>query len=171
MLGNWTPRLRVVGLVVGSGVLAVLLLSPGHESRAETVKTRSVAGRSVDIAAEIMDIDLETASATLSGSVKVVSGGLELECPKLNLRYDERSFELSWAKAEGGIRARFEQTRARAPRAEFDLGRQLLVLSGGVELEREGGKIEARRAEVNLGDHRIRLVGVRGSLPVPGPPK
>ena len=101
------------------------------------------------------------------GDVVIVRGELTVSCKELELRYDETS-QVTWAKGVGGVVAKLRDIRAEAKEASLDLGRNLLVLEGGVRVaQARGARLEAKSATIDLATSKVSLKSVRGALPIP----
>jgi hypothetical protein len=64
------------------------------------------------------------------------------------------------------VTADLRGVHAEAPSVEFDLGRQVLDLSGGVRLTRGQGWLAADSARIDIATAKVSLVQVKGSIPV-----
>jgi lipopolysaccharide export system protein LptA len=122
-------------------------------------------GEALDVSADHFDIDVERGTATLQGNVVARVGDLEVRCPVVELSYDD-SPRVKWARARGGVTARFKGIDATASAAELDAKSRALTLSGGVRLSRGRGWITAQQATVDIATGKVSLQEVKGMIPV-----
>jgi lipopolysaccharide export system protein LptA len=121
----------------------------------------------VELSADLLEVDVNGQTAVLSGKVVLTKGSdLSLKCPKIEVRYDTSGPRVSWAKGSGGVTADVKGVRGEAPEFELDLGKQTLVLRGGVRLYRGQGWVAADGAEIDLATARVSMSNVKASLPV-----
>lgn len=150
-------RARLAGLLAFVAVLGTAPLAFSEQADEPAI----------DIRAEKLDLDASTRTAKLSGDVVIVRGELTVSCKELELRYDETS-QVTWAKGVGGVVAKLRDIRAEAKEASLDLGRNLLVLEGGVRVaQARGARLEAKSATIDLATSKVSLKSVRGALPIP----
>jgi lipopolysaccharide export system protein LptA len=128
-----------------------------------------IGGESLDVQAGKLDVDIEKGTATLEGDVSVVMGDLKVQCPKVEMRYDEAP-QVRWARGSGGVTASLNGITATASEVVVDTAQRVVRLAGGVRLTRGRGWVEAERASIDLGTHKVTLHDVKGSIPVE-PPK
>jgi lipopolysaccharide transport protein LptA len=119
----------------------------------------------VELAAEQLEVDVTAGTAVLTGHVSLVRGALRVECPRIDVRYDEAP-HVTWAKGSGGVSADIRGVHAEAPEVELDLTRHTLELRGGVRLTRGQGWLNAERATIEITTAKVTLKDVKGSLPV-----
>jgi lipopolysaccharide export system protein LptA len=119
----------------------------------------------ISLQAERLDIDIIAGEATLTGKVTLSRGDLIVNCPRVDLRFDHAP-HVTWARGSGGVTADLRGVHAEAPSVEFDLGRQVLDLSGGVKLTRGQGWLAADSARIDIATAKVSLVQVKGSIPV-----
>lgn len=121
----------------------------------------------VELSAELLEVDVNAQSATLSGKVVLTKGSdLSLRCPKIEVRYEASGPRVAWAKGSGGVTADVKGVRGEAPEFELDLAKQKLSLRGGVRLYRGQGWVAADGAEIDLASARVSMSNVKASLPV-----
>jgi lipopolysaccharide export system protein LptA len=94
-----------------------------------------------------------------------VRGALKVDCPRIDVRYDEAP-RVTWAKGSGGVTADIRGVHAEAPEVELDLARHILELRGGVRLTRGQGWLNADKATIEISSAKVTLKDVKGSLPV-----
>jgi lipopolysaccharide export system protein LptA len=150
-------RLRFLPFAIGA------VLAPAPLARAEILGVGG--GEGVSLEAERLDIDILAGEATLTGKVTLSKGDLVVNCPRVDLRFDHAP-HVTWARGSGGVTADVRGVHAEAPSVEFDLGRQVLDLSGGVKLTRGQGWLAADSARIDIATGKVSLVQVKGSIPV-----
>jgi len=150
-----------------AGLVAVSLLgfSLVPEARADLA---TIAGQTLDVKADKLDVDINRGRATLEGDVHATLGELTVVCPKVELAYDEAP-QVKWARGTGGVEARVQGVVARAAVVEVDVAKRKVDLSGGVRLTRGQGWVEAERASIDISTYRVALHEVKGSIPVKPP--
>src|SRR6185503_5523356 len=85
-------------LIAGSALL--LSASPASGARG----LAAIGGESLDVQANKLDVDIEKGTAVLEGDVTVAMGELRVQCPKVELRYDQAP-QVRWARGSGGVTA------------------------------------------------------------------
>jgi lipopolysaccharide export system protein LptA len=125
---------------------------------------------SLAMTADHLDLDVEARTAVLTGNVRLVRGDVTVACPRVDLRYDKVP-HVTWVKGSGGVVAEVKGVKAEAPDAELDLASQTMELQGGVRLTRGDGWIAAERATIHVDSGKVSMAGVKGSIPVPKPPR
>lgn len=151
------PIAAAVGVAVGI---------PNGAAQADPLAV--VAGETLDLKADKLDVDIEKGSALLTGNVTAVMGELSVSCPTIEIRYDEAP-KVRWAKGTGGVKASMKGIAARAESVEVDVTARAIKLAGSVRLTRGKGWIEAERATIDIGTRKVTLVEVKGSIPVEPP--
>ncbi|HEX4336257.1 MAG TPA: LptA/OstA family protein [Polyangiaceae bacterium] len=155
---------RNIGLVACIAFAGVFgMFGDGLTARAAPIAV--IEGRALDVSAERLDIDVEHGTAHLEGNVVARLGELEVRCPTVELSYDE-SPRVKWARARGGVTARFKGIEATSSAAELDAHNRSVVLTGGVRLSRGKGWITAEQATVDVASGKVSLQEVKGSIPV-----
>ena len=124
-----------------------------------------VAGESLDITADRLDVDVSAGTAALEGNVRAVMGELEVLSPKIEIRYDEAP-RVNWARGSGGVRAKLKGIEATAQTVELDVGKRRVTLRGAVRLSRGKGWVKAAKARIDLSTRKVTLFEVKGSIPV-----
>jgi lipopolysaccharide transport protein LptA len=127
-----------------------------------------IAGETLDIKADKLDVDIEKGNAILTGNVTAVMGELSVECPKVEIRYDEAP-KVRWAKGTGGVKAIVKGITASADSIEVDVSNRSVKLAGTVRMTRGKGWIEAERASIDIATKKVTLQQVKGSIPVEPP--
>jgi lipopolysaccharide export system protein LptA len=122
-------------------------------------------GDPIELTADQLEVDVPAGSAVLTGHVTLVRGSLHVDCPRIDVRYDEAP-RVTWAKGSGGVTAEIRGVHAEAPEVELDLARHILELRGGVRLTRGQGWLNAEKATIEITSAKVTLKDVKGSLPV-----
>jgi lipopolysaccharide export system protein LptA len=151
----------VIALVAG-GIVAIAL---GTRGTARADPLAGIGGEALDITADSLEVDVPAGTAVLTGHVSLIKGVLKVECPRIDIKYDEAP-HVKWAKGSGGVTAEIRGVHAEAPEVELDLARHVLELRGGVRLTRGQGWLNAERASIEISSAKVTLKDVRGSLPV-----
>lgn len=141
----------------------VAVVTPAPNAHAEILGVGG--GEQISLEAERLDIDILAGEATLTGKVTLSRGDLIVNCPRVDLRFNHAP-HVTWARGSGGVTADLRGVHAEAPSVEFDLGRQVLDLSGGVRLTRGQGWLAADSARIDIATAKVSLVQVKGSIPV-----
>jgi lipopolysaccharide export system protein LptA len=153
------PRWAIAMAVAAGSLL------PGGSTPAHADPLAAVGGEAVELEAERLDVDVHSGTAVLTGHVSLVKGTLRVECPRIDVKYDEAP-RVTWAKGSGGVKADIRGVHAEAPEVELDLGRHALELRGGVRLTRGLGWLNADRATIEIDSAKVTLKDVKGSIPV-----
>jgi len=152
--------LRLVCALAAGGAL---LLLPRGRLLADPLA--GIGGDALDLTADTLEVDVPAGSAVLTGHVTLVRGALRVDCPRIDVRYDEAP-RVTWAKGSGGVSADIRGVHAEAPEVELDLARHTLELRGGVRLTRGQGWLNADKATIEISTAKVTLKDVKGSLPV-----
>jgi lipopolysaccharide export system protein LptA len=158
----YRPRALAVALVLGAA-LGGFQLATQRTARADPLA--GIGGDALDITADSLEVDVPAGTAVLTGHVSLIKGALKVECPRIDIKYDEAP-HVKWAKGSGGVTAEIRGVHAEAPEVELDLARHVLELRGGVRLTRGQGWLNAERATIEISSAKVTLKDVRGSLPV-----
>ncbi|MDX2052003.1 MAG: LptA/OstA family protein [Polyangiaceae bacterium] len=160
MSRRWLSKVAFVGAV---GLSA---LHAGQPAQADPLAV--VAGQSLDVQAEKLDVNIAEGTALLEGDVHVTLGELQVACAKVEIRYDEAP-QVKWARGSGGVTAKLRGIEAKAKSLEVDVAGKRLTMSGDVRLSRGKGWVEAEKASINIVTQKVTLEGVRGQIPVETP--
>ena len=99
---------------------------------------KCIAGETLDIKADSLEVDMSRGSAILEGKVRASLGELQVECARVEVRYDEAP-NVKWARGTGGVSARIKGIAATASTVEVDVARRSVRLEGSVKLTRGKG--------------------------------
>ncbi len=147
------------------------LLSPFALSGTETAQADPLAvveGQSLDVRADHLDVDIAKGTAVLKGNVHAVLGELELECGKIDVRYDEAPV-VRYARGSDDVTVRLKGIEAKAATLEIDVARRSVRLQGGVKVSRGRGWVTAEAAQIDIATRHVTLDAVKGSIPVQAP--
>ena len=157
----------VHGLFLGIAIALPMVFVPAEPARADPLA--GIGGDALDLTADKLEVDIPAGTAVLTGHVTLVRGSLRVDCPRIDVKYDEAP-HVTWAKGSGGVSADIRGVHAEAPEVELDLTKQIVDLRGGVRLTRGQGWLQADRATIDVASGKVTLSQVKGSIPVP-PPK
>jgi lipopolysaccharide transport protein LptA len=144
------------------------MAGPALPSAAQAGPLAVVAGETLDLRADSLEVDMARGSALLEGKVHAALGDLQLDCAKVEVRYDEAP-NVRWAKGSGNVSARAKGFSATAAMIEIDVNRRSVRLAGSVKLARGRGWVTADSATIDLSTRKITLNDVEGSIPVQTP--
>ena len=125
----------------------------------------SVGGDALEVQADKLEVDVTEGVALLTGNVSLAKGGLKVNCPRIDLKFDQTP-HVNWARGSGGVLADVKGVHAEAPEVELDLKKQILELRGGVRLTRGQGWLQADKALIEIATAKVTLTQVKGSIPV-----
>lgn len=154
------------GSILALALVAVLFAVPGTPARADPLGV--IAGETLDVTADTLNVDVDKGTAVLQGDVRAKLGNLVVLCPKVEVRYDKAP-RVRWARGTGGVTARVKGIEAKASVVEVDVARRRVKLSGGVRLTRGRGWLRAQYATIDIATRKVSLRGVKGSIPVEAP--
>lgn len=152
-------------------LLALLTLPPfalsvTHTAHADPLLV--VEGQSLDVRADHLDVDIAKGTAVLKGHVHATLGELEVECGKIDVRYDEAPV-VRYARGSDDVTVRLKGIEAKATTLEVDVARRSVRLQGGVRVSRGRGWITADAAQIDIATRHVTLDDVKGSIPVQAP--
>ena len=154
---------------ITSAALALLLpLAVGGAEPAQADPLAVVDGQSLDVRADHLDVDITKGTAVLKGNVRGVLGELEVECGKIDVRYDEAPV-VRYARGSEGVTVRLKGIEAKAAALEVDVARRSVRLQGGVRMSRGRGWVTAESAQIDIATRHVTLDSVKGSIPVQAP--
>ncbi len=124
-----------------------------------------VAGETLDVTAESLEVDMAKGAAVLEGKVHASMGDLKVDCERVEVRYDEAP-NVRWARGSGGVSAQAKGFSATAQAVEVDVAARSVRLEGSVKLTRGRGWVTADSASIDLASGKVVLNDVKGSIPV-----
>ena len=148
---------------MGLGAFLPALFAAGPLALADPLA--GIGGDALDLTADKLEVDIPAGTAVLTGHVTLVRGSLRVDCPRIDVKYDEAP-HVTWAKGSGGVTADIRGVHAEAPEVELDLAKHILELRGGVRLTRGQGWLNADKATIEISSAKVTLKDVKGSLPV-----
>ena len=154
------------GVLVGLALLSPFALSGTERAHADPLAV--VDGQSLDVRADRLDVDIAKGTAVLQGNVHAVLGELEVECGKIDVRYDEAPV-VRYARGSDAVTVRLKGIEATAASIEVDVARRSVRLQGGVRVSRGRGWITADAAQIDIATRHVTLDDVKGSIPVQAP--
>ena len=152
-------------------LVALVALSPFVLSSAQSAHADPLAvveGQSLDVRADHLDVDIAKGTAVLQGHVHAVLGELEVECGKIDVRYDEAPV-VRYARGSNDVTVRLKGIEAKAAALEVDVARRSVRLQGGVKVSRGRGWVTAEAAQIDIATRHVTLDDVKGSIPVQAP--
>ena len=153
-------------LLVAGIVLSPFVLGSAQSAHADPLAV--VAGQSLDVRADHLDVDIAKGTAVLKGNVRAVLGELEVECGKIDVRYDEAPV-VRYARGSDDVTVRLKGIEAKAAALEVDVARRSVRLQGGVKVSRGRGWVTAEAAQIDIATRHVTLDNVKGSIPVQAP--
>ena len=153
-------------VAVAAVLVSPLVLSGTESARADPLAV--VEGQSLDVRADHLDVDIAKGTAVLQGNVHAVLGELELECGKIDVRYDEAPV-VRYARGSNDVTVRLKGIEAKAATLEIDVARRSVRLQGGVKVSRGRGWVTADAAQIDIATRHVTLDDVKGSIPVQAP--
>jgi lipopolysaccharide export system protein LptA len=162
--GNEVVMKLIVRLAIGS----VLALAFGTSSVTKAEPLAVLGGETLDVSAQRLDVEFSKSQAVLEGQVKIILGGFEAQCDRVDIRYDETP-HVKWARGSGNVRLSVKGIVATAELIEVDVSNKRAQLLGNVRLTRGRGWVAAEKAVIELATNRVSLEEVKGSIPVAPP--
>jgi lipopolysaccharide export system protein LptA len=155
-------------LLALSGALVLATAMPAENAGAQPLVV--VDGQTLDVRADKLDVDIAKGTAVLAGKVRATLGDLEVECGRIDVRYDEAPV-VRYARGSQDVTLRLKGIEARADTLEVDVTRRSVRLQGGVRMSRGKGWVTADAAQIDLNTRLVTLDSVKGSIPVQTPPR
>lgn len=158
----------VMGVALSAAAVGGSLLGVAAWSPALAAPTFSLLGEPLDVRADQVEVDVEAASALLTGHVELTRKDLHVACPRVEARFDKDGRVLS-AQATGRVTvvSAARGLRGEADEVRLDLRARTAELRGHVRVAQGGSSLEAERATVDLSTSRVSLQAVRGTLVAP----
>jgi lipopolysaccharide export system protein LptA len=128
----------------------------------------------VDVGADRIEVQDRANRAIFSGNVQARQGNMTLNSARLTVVYaNGRDVQIQRLEASGGVTLRTPTETARSQYAIYDLGRGLVTMIGGVNLQQGANHVQGGRLVLDLDTHRAVLDGggrVTGRFTVPRRP-
>jgi lipopolysaccharide export system protein LptA len=125
----------------------------------------------VDVGADRIEVQDRANRAIFSGNVQARQGNMTLNSARLTVVYaNGRDVQIQRLEASGGVTLRTPTETARSQYAIYDLGRGLVTMIGGVNLQQGANHVQGGRLVLDLDTHRAVLDGggrVTGRFTVP----
>jgi len=112
------PRASRRWALIAAIVLSPVALSGTQSAKADPLAV--VAGQSLDVRADHLDVDIAKGTAVLQGNVHAVLGELEVECGKIDVRYDEAPV-VRYARGSNDVTVRLKGIEAKAATLPIEL--------------------------------------------------
>jgi lipopolysaccharide transport protein LptA len=154
------------GVLVALALASPFVLSGTEPAHADPLAV--VEGQSLDVRADRLEVDIAKGTAVLHGNVRAVLGELEVECGKIDVRYDEAPV-VRYARGTDSVTVRLKGIEAKAATLEVDVARRSVRLQGGVKVSRGRGWVTAEAAQIDIATRHVTLDAVKGSIPVQAP--
>ena len=113
----------------------------------------------VEVTADSLSVDQDSATAVFAGNVKIGQGDLRLQAARVEVVYAGETGDIARLLASGGVTFATATEAAEAAEANYDLQTGTLVLSGSVLLTQGASALTADRMEVDLQNGRAVMSG------------
>lgn len=113
----------------------------------------------VEVAADNLDVNQNTGSATLTGNVLVGQGAMRLSANVVKIVYSADRSQIAQLKASGSVTLVSGQDAAEAAQAEYNVNTGVIVLSGNVLLVQGITAITADKMRVDTNSGTARMEG------------
>ncbi|NDV02842.1 LptA/OstA family protein [Pseudoroseicyclus tamaricis] len=113
----------------------------------------------VEVTADSLEISQEDGTAVFSGNVVVGQGEMRISAGEVRVNYSDETGDITRLDLSGGVTFATPTEAAEAQAAEYDIGSQLLTLTGDVLLQQGQSAIGAERAVIDLGAGTARMEG------------
>lgn len=155
MTKDQRPMIRlmalIAALVLGTGAAAQTNVALGGL----TVDTTAA----IEVTAESLQVDQDTATAVFSGDVVIGQGDLRLTAGEVTVVYGDDTTEIAKLIATGGVTFVTATEAAEAQEADYDIVTGLLTLTGDVLLTQGASAISAERMRINVTDGTATMDG------------
>ncbi len=155
MTKDQRPMIRLMALI------AALVLVTGAAAQTNvalgglTVDTTAA----IEVTAESLKVDQDTATAVFSGGVVIGQGDLRLTAGEVTVVYGDDTTEIAKLIATGGVTFVTATEAAEAQEADYDIVTGLLTLTGDVLLTQGASAISAERMRINVTDGTATMDG------------
>lgn len=155
MTKDQRPMIRlmalIAALVLGTSAAAQTNVALGGL----TVDTTAA----IEVTAESLKVDQDTATAVFSGDVVIGQGDLRLTAGEVTVVYGDDTTEIAKLIATGGVTFVTATEAAEAQEADYDIVTGLLTLTGDVLLTQGASAISAERMRINVTDGTATMDG------------
>jgi lipopolysaccharide export system protein LptA len=156
------------GLRTAAALLIVAVVTVDAATPASAAPLVVIEGQTLDVKADKLDVDISKGTAVLHGNVRAVLGELEVECGRIDVRYDQAPI-VRYARGSDNVKLRMKGVEAKAASFEVDVSRRSVRLQGGVRVSHGRGWVTAEAAQIDVGTGHVTLDAVKGSIPVQTP--
>ncbi|MGZ9809103.1 LptA/OstA family protein [Pseudoroseicyclus sp. H15] len=140
-------------------ILAMLALPASAQSSFDLGQIDVDPNADVEVTADSLQISQEDGSAVFSGNVVVGQGEMRISAGQVRVIYDDASGDITQLMLSDGVTFATPTEAAEADNAEYDLGTQLLTLTGDVLLQQGRSAIGAESAVIDLAAGTARMEG------------
>lgn len=148
----------LAGALCSALVLLWALPRPAHADPLATID-----GKTLELQAERLELDLEGRNAKLSGHVRARLGKLRIRAEQIEIEYD-RAPSVKRVSARAGVTVLYDGARVEAKQLDVDVIAGEARLTGGVDVKRGQSKLRASSAVIDLRAKKLRLEQVTGSI-------
>lgn len=113
----------------------------------------------VEVTAEQLSVDQESGTAIFTGDVVVGQGEMRLSAPRVLVVYRDGNSGIERLEATGGVTLVSGPDAAESSRADYDIDRGTIVMTGDVLLTQARSTLTADRMTVNLDDGTAQMNG------------
>ena len=113
----------------------------------------------VEVAADSLNVDQDSGTATFTGNVVIGQGDLRLSAGAVDVVYSDATGDIARLKARGGVTFVTTTEAAEAANADYDLVAGTLTLTGSVLLTQGASALSAERMTVNLNTGSAQMSG------------
>jgi len=152
-------------------LLPLLVVAPALSQSGAAPKAKGGSNAPVDVGADRIEVQDRANRAIFSGNVQARQGNMTLNSARLTVVYaNGRDVQIQRLEASGGVTLRTPTETARSQYAIYDLGRGIVTMMGGVNLDQGSNHVQGGRLVLDLDTHRAVLDGggrVTGRFTVP----
>jgi lipopolysaccharide export system protein LptA len=145
------PLVLAAALLLGPMALAQSNVSLGGL----TVDTTAA----IEVTADSLTVDQDTATAIFEGNVVIGQGDLRLTAGQVTVIYGDQTTQIAQLIATGGVTFVTATEAAEAQNADYDITTGLLTLTGNVLVTQGASAISAETMLVNLNDGTATMEG------------
>ncbi|MCC1491294.1 lipopolysaccharide transport periplasmic protein LptA [Cognatishimia sp. F0-27] len=113
----------------------------------------------VEVTADSLSVDQGNGRAIYAGNVIIAQGDMRLAAPRVVVIYTEGGGRIDRLEATGGVTLVSGEEAAEAARADYDIERGTVTMSGNVLLTQGGNALTAESMIVNLDDGTAQMSG------------
>ncbi|MCH2163675.1 MAG: LptA/OstA family protein [Marinovum sp.] len=113
----------------------------------------------VEVTAQRLNVSEADGAAIFSGDVIIVQGQMRLTAPRVKVKYDDATGDVSSMEATGGVTLVSGDEAAEASRADYDVADGMIVMTGNVLLTQGRSALTSDRMDVDLNDNTAVMRG------------